>query len=247
MELGNASYFQIKQRTIAFFDDIKDYLFPNYFNQVDDHESLLDSSKAKFVDAISKDQTKMEAFYSKLSKIKELLLEDIQATYDGDPAATSLEEIVVTYPGIRAIIVYRIAHELYLLGEKVSARIMSEFAHSRTGIDIHPGAKIGRRFFIDHGTGIVIGETTVIGDDVRIYQGVTLGALSLSEGHSLQGSKRHPTIGNNVIIYANASILGGDTVIGDNVTIGGNTFITKSIPSGVMAINKDPELIIKGK
>lgn len=164
--------------------------------------------------------------------IRRILATDIQAAYDGDPAAKSTDEIIFSYPGIFAITVYRVAHKLYELGVPLLPRIMTEHAHNVTGIDIHPGAVIGERFCIDHGTGIVIGETTTIGRDVRIYQGVTLGALSLPKGagEKLRGKKRHPTIEDDVIIYSGATILGGDTVIGARSVIGGNVWITRSIP-----------------
>ncbi|MCB9498764.1 MAG: hypothetical protein H6687_02615 [Bacillales bacterium] len=194
---------------------------------------------------ISKDEDKKEKFFSSLNGVYDILLTDIIMAYHSDPACTSIEEAAVTYPGVSAIMTYRIAHILYNLGIKTIARIMSEYSHSRTGIDIHPGAEIGESFFIDHGTGIVIGETTVVGHHVKIYQGVTLGALSIKNASEMRGVKRHPTIGNYVTIYANSSILGGMTVIGDNVTIGGNVFITKSIPSDMTVINKNPELILK--
>lgn len=169
-------------------------------------------------------------FESELPTIKTMLEEDLQAAYDGDPAAKSKEEIVVAYPGFYAIVVHRIAHLLHQHNVPILPRMMSEIAHSSTGIDIHPGATIGHYFFIDHGTGIVIGETAEVGDHVRIYQGVTLGAKSLEHADLLRGVKRHPTIKSNVTIYSGASILGGDTVIGDNVTVGSNVFITFSIP-----------------
>ena len=169
-----------------------------------------------------------------LPEIREMLLEDIQAAFEGDPAAKYLDEIVLSYPCIEAIATYRIAHLLYELDVPIIPRIISERAHSRTGIDIHPGAKIGSRFFIDHGTGVVIGETTTIGNNVKLYQGVTLGALSPfdKEGNPRKGEKRHPDIEDDVIIYANATILGGATVIGRGAVIGGNTWITKSVPPG---------------
>ncbi|MGB7566947.1 MAG: serine O-acetyltransferase EpsC [Chitinivibrionales bacterium] len=169
-----------------------------------------------------------------LPRIRAVLLDDIQAAYEGDPAAKYIDEIVLSYPCIEAIATYRIAHLLYELNVPIIPRILSERAHSRTGIDIHPGAKIGPRFFIDHGTGVVIGETTVIGGNVKIYQGVTLGALSPfdSDGKPRKGEKRHPDIEDDVIIYANATILGGETVIGKGAIIGGNTWITKSVPAG---------------
>lgn len=168
-------------------------------------------------------------FLDKLTGIRELIETDLQAAYDGDPAASSKAEIVFAYPGLFAIMVNRIAHELYLMGVPLIPRIMTEYAHTLTGIDIHPGATLGKYFFIDHGTGIVIGETSVIGDNVKIYQGVTIGALSTRGGQSLRGKRRHPTIESGVTIYAGASILGGDTVIGKGATIGSNAFITSSV------------------
>jgi serine O-acetyltransferase len=166
----------------------------------------------------------------RIPKIRELLATDIEAFYDGDPAAYSYDEIVLSYPGLMAISTYRIAHVLWELKVPLIPRIMSEYAHAHTGIDIHPGATIGRYFFIDHGTGIVIGATTEIGDHVKIYQGVTLGGISTRKGQALKGVKRHPTIGNNVTIYSGASILGGETVIGEGTVIGANAFITSSVP-----------------
>ena len=181
-------------------------------------------------------------FLNKLPEIRETLATDVQVAYNGDPAAYSIEEIIFSYPGIFAITVYRIAHELWLLDIPMIPRIMSEYAHNLTGIDIHPGATIGKYFFIDHGTGIVIGETTVIGDNVKIYQGVTLGGLSTRKGQQLKGVKRHPTIGDNVTIYSNTSILGGDTVIGNNVVIGGNAFIVSSVSEGMKVNIRNPQL-----
>lgn len=181
-------------------------------------------------------------FISRLSVIREYILTDVQAAYDGDPAAYSTDEIIYSYPGLFAILIYRIAHELFLLKVPIIPRMMTEYAHSETGIDIHPGATIGRYFFIDHGTGIVVGETTEIGDNVKVYQGVTLGALSTRGGQSLRNKKRHPTIEDNVTIYSGASILGGDTVIGKDVIIGGNAFITRSVPAGAKVSVKSQEL-----
>ncbi|MBQ7573250.1 MAG: serine acetyltransferase [Clostridia bacterium] len=182
-------------------------------------------------------------FLNRLPKIRDYLATDVDATFDGDPAAYSTDEIIFSYPGIYAITVYRIAHELWLLNIPMIPRIMTEHAHSITGIDINPGATIGKYFFIDHGTGIVIGETTVIGDNVKIYQGVTLGALSTRKGQKLKGIKRHPTIGNNVTIYSGTSILGGNTVIGDGATIGGNAFIVESVSEGMTVSVKNPDLL----
>lgn len=181
-------------------------------------------------------------FFTKLPKVREYIETDLQAAFDGDPAAGCKEEIILAYPGIYATAINRIAHELYLLRVPVLPRIMTEYAHSRTGIDIHPGAILGKYFFIDHGTGIVIGETAVIGENVKIYQGVTIGALSTRGGQKLSGVKRHPSIEDNVTIYSGASVLGGDTVIGENVVIGGNAFITRSIPKNTRVSIKNQEL-----
>lgn len=187
-------------------------------------------------------ENKVNDFLSCLPALRSVLATDVQAGFDGDPAAYSMDEIILSYPGLMAISTYRIAHELWIRHIPLIPRIMTEHAHSRTGIDIHPGATVGKYFFIDHGTGIVIGETTEIGDNVKIYQGVTLGGLSTRKGQALKGTKRHPTIGNHVTIYSGASILGGETVIGDNVTVGGNTFIVRSIPAGVRVSARAPEL-----
>ncbi len=186
-------------------------------------------------------------FLKTIPATRELLSEDVTASYDGDPAAKSHDEIIFSYPGIHALTVHRIAHELHLLGVPLIPRIMSETAHGSTGIDIHPGAKIGRRFVIDHGTGVVIGETAVIGDNVRIYQGVTLGALSLPKGagEKLRGKRRHPAIEEDVIIYSGATILGGDTVIGARSVIGGNVWLTESVPPDTKVVTKAPELIYR--
>ncbi|PWM68015.1 MAG: serine acetyltransferase [Eubacteriales Family XIII. Incertae Sedis bacterium] len=184
-------------------------------------------------------------FFEQLPEIYRYLSMDIQAAFDGDPAAESKDQIVFSYPCITAISVHRIAHVFYKLGVPIIPRIMSEYAHSKTGIDIHPGATIGKYFFIDHGTGVVIGETTVIGDRVKIYQGVTLGALSTRKARALVNTKRHPTIEDNVTIYSGASVLGGETVIGKNSTIGGSAFITESVPEGSMVSVKRDELNIE--
>ena len=171
-------------------------------------------------------------FMLRIPVIREYVETDVQAFFEGDPAAYNHSEIILCYPGLRAIVTARIAHELFVLGVPLIPRMMTEHAHSRTGIDIHPGATIGKYFFIDHGTGIVVGETTIIGDYVKIYQGVTIGALSTRGGQSLKGKKRHPTIEDRVTIYAGASILGGETVIGHDAIIGSNTFITSSVEAG---------------
>lgn len=184
-------------------------------------------------------------FICRIPALEEAMLLDLEAAFVGDPAAKSKSEIICSYPGFLAIFVYRAAHILYEAGVPLIPRIMTEYAHSRTGIDINAGATIGRSFFIDHGTGVVIGETTVIGDNVKIYQGVTLGALSTRLGRKLGGKKRHPTIENDVTIYSGATILGGDTVIGEGSVIGGNVFITESVPKNMRVSMKAPELVYK--
>ena len=185
------------------------------------------------------------AFFEEIPHVRALVQTDVQAAYDGDPAASGKDEVIFCYPGLFAITVYRLAHVLYRLGVPMIPRIMTEHAHSITGIDIHPGAAIGDYFFIDHGTGIVIGETTVIGSHVKIYQGVTLGGLTTRGGQSLRGKKRHPTIEDNVTIYAGASVLGGETVIGRDCVIGSNAFITRSVPACTTVSMKMQELQYK--
>ena len=186
----------------------------------------------------------------RIPDLRKQLAEDVRAAYDGDPAAKSTDEVIFAYPAIFAISVYRISHELSKIGVPLLPRIMTEYAHSRTGIDIHPGATVGKGFFIDHGTGVVIGETTVIGDGVKIYQGVTIGALSFSkdaEGQIVRGQKRHPTIEDDVVIYSGATILGGDTVIGKGSVIGGNVWLTRSVPPHTRVLISEPELVIDSK
>jgi len=189
-------------------------------------------------------------FLRRIPDIRRMLALDAQAAYDGDPAAKSIDEVIYCYPGFYAITIYRLAHELLRLGVPLMPRIMTEHAHSVTGTDIHPGASIGKSFFIDHATGVVIGETTRIGDNVKIYQGVTLGALSFPKderGRAIKGRKRHPTIRDNVTIYANTTILGGDTVIGRGATIAGNTFVTGSVAPETVVGAKPPELQVRPK
>lgn len=189
-----------------------------------------------------------DGFVGGLAPMRARLALDVHAAFDGDPAARSVEEVIVCYPGVDAVFCHRAAHALWNAGAPMIARMISELAHSRTGIDIHPGATIGKRFFIDHGTGVVIGETAVIGDDVKIYQGVTLGAKSFQrdgEGRLVRGTKRHPTIGSRVTIYADAVILGGDTVIGDDCVINGSVFLSQSVPAGHIVRAKQPELVLR--
>lgn len=193
---------------------------------------------------------KTAAFLGRIPAVREMLKGDVRAAYEGDPAAKSLDEIIVSYPGLFAIAVYRCAHELHHLSVPLIPRIMTEYAHSKTGIDIHPGAHIGDNFFIDHGTGVVIGETTEIGSNVRVYQGVTLGALSFRKdaaGSLLREGKRHPTIEDGVIIYAGATILGGATVVGRNSVIGGNVWLLESVPPDTVITHQPPKLVYKGR
>lgn len=236
---------------IRIIKKIQHLLFPDYFVMNED-EGKSREEVAEEVFTLLKQQITASYFFfdedsvvdtesiayeilDTLPEVKSKLLKDVLALYEGDPAARSPEEVILTYPGFYAISIYRIAHEFYVRKIPYISRIMTEFAHEKTGIDIHAGATVGEYFFIDHGTGIVIGETTTIGDHVKIYQGVTLGAKSFElddDGNPVKGIKRHPDIGNNCVIYANATILGGNTKIGDGCTIGGNVWLTHSVPAG---------------
>jgi serine O-acetyltransferase len=194
-------------------------------------------------------QAKAVEFLEQLPELRKILAMDVQAAYDGDPACKSLDEVIFCYPGLDAITIYRLANILYKLSVPLIPRMMTEWAHSRTGIDIHPGATIGRYFFIDHGTGVVIGETTDIGDWVKLYQGVTLGALSFAtdtEGNLVRGTKRHPTIEDRVVVYANATILGGNTVVGKGSVIGSSVWLTRSVAPGTTVTMESPRLRIRG-
>ena len=261
-----------RDRIIVIIKAIRRLMFPGYFGQLafektNTHyfagemlSSIIEELKRQIIIAFSYDEgadpqdpeiiDRAERisydFAAQFPEIQRVLMTDVQAGYDGDPASLSKEAIIFSYPGFNAIFVYRIAHELYLRKVPFIPRIMTEYAHSKTGIDINPGATIGEYFFIDHGTGVVIGETTEIGQNVKLYQGVTLGALSTRQGQLLEGIKRHPTICNNVTIYSNASVLGGETVIGANSTIGGNAFITESVPANTRVSVENPELTFKG-
>lgn len=246
----------IKRNQISeFIELVQHYLYPNYFEEVigtiDEYKTLkLYQIKILLNNELTKTGNNINVvddFIKSLDNIKKYYDMDLEAIKDGDPAAESIFEIAICYPGAFAILAYRIAHALYKLHVKLIPRLITEYAHSKTGIDIHPGAEIGEHFFIDHGTGIVIGETTIIGNNVKIYQGVTLGALSLSKGNKLKNVKRHPTILNNVTIYSGASIFGGDTIIGNNVTIGSNVFLTESIADGTLVVIDKPKLIYKEK
>ena len=209
--------------------------------------SLIYMGTMERMEAKEKAQELSLEFFRKIPGVRAMAQTDVEAFFAGDPAAFSVDEIIFCYPGLYAITVYRLAHILYDLGVPMLPRIMTEHAHSITGIDINPGATVGKYFFIDHGTGIVIGETTVIGDNVKIYQGVTLGGLSTRGGQSLRGKRRHPTIGDNVTIYANASILGGETIIGNDCVIGASAFITESVPACTTVVLKNQELYLKPK
>ncbi|HIU33728.1 MAG TPA: serine acetyltransferase [Candidatus Pullichristensenella excrementigallinarum] len=261
----SAGGFGLRARAVEFLDTIKAAMFPSlYESGAVSEKHLISLAEGKLFQAseqllgIARDvflgrcapverekcdrvkcrhraDTLAMEFMQQVAPIRELLSEDLRAAYEGDPAARYLEEILLSYPSIEAVSTYRIAHALFVLGLPVVPRILTEHAHARTGIDIHPSATIGRHFFIDHGTGVVIGETCVIGDNVKLYQGVTLGAKSFpldANGNPVKGIKRHPNLEDDVIVYANATILGGDVTIGRGSVIGGNTWITHSVPAG---------------
>ena len=207
-------------------------------------------SSSEFGECAPRAHELTRVFLSRLAEIRALMVRDVQAAFDGDPAATNLDEVILAYPGVLAVSVYRIAHALHDLGVPMMARIMTEWAHSKTGCDIHPGAKIGAGFFIDHATGVVIGETTEIGEGVKLYQGVTLGALSLPKDDSgliIRGRKRHPTVEDGATLYANATVLGGQTVVGADSVIGGSVFLTRSIPARSRVSVKEPDLRVASR
>jgi serine O-acetyltransferase len=247
---------------IALIKELRRLFFPAYFGDpqlmalpAENYAALLlerieTALTVQIALALPEDETERasqiaQSIVAELPRIQQVLLTDIEATFDGDPAAANKEEIIFAYPGLFAIFVYRIAHELYLRQVPMIPRMMTEYAHSRTGIDIHPGAQIGPWFFIDHGTGIVIGETTVIGSHVKLYQGVTLGALSPRAGHASLPGKRHPTVCDYVTIYSGASILGGKTVIGEHSVVGGNAFLTDSVADNTRVVITAPETVFK--
>ena len=209
-----------------------------------------EAGRSEFGECAPRGRELTQVFLRRLPDIRRLLVQDVQAAYDGDPAATNLDEVILAYPGVLAVSVYRIAHAIHDLGVPMMARIMTEWAHSKTGCDIHPGAKIGRAFFIDHATGVVIGETSEIGEGVKLYQGVTLGALSLPKdatGHIIRGRKRHPTVEDRSTLYANATVLGGQTVVGADSTIGGSVFLTRSVPPRSRVSLKEPDLRVASR
>jgi serine O-acetyltransferase len=227
--------------------DLLDGIFDSLTEQIAralEHEARV-GGQSETENFVAQAQKKAFAFLEALTETRRTLAADVQAAFDGDPAAKNLDEIIFCYPGLEAITVHRLAHELHRLDVPFIPRIMSEWSHSRTGIDIHPGAQIGPSFFIDHGTGVVIGETTVIEQNVKLYQGVTLGALSFPKdenGKVIRGTKRHPTIEQGVVIYANATVLGGDTVVGRNSVIGSSASIMKSVPPNTIVTLEKPQL-----
>ena len=266
-----------KASIIQILDDLLEVVYPGYFGRkyvesanIEYHiGDLIDSIHARLTQEIYRSvrpecankadscghcneiaEEQSLTFLRKMPGLRSQLSEDVQAAYDGDPAAKSIDEVIFSYPAIFAITIFRLAHELNLQGIPLLPRMMTEHAHSITGIDIHPGATIGTGFFIDHGTGVVIGETTILGNRVKLYQGVTLGALSFAkddEGRMVRGKKRHPTIEDDVVIYAGATILGGNTVIGRGSVIGGNVWLTRSVPPHTRVIISEPELVIDSK
>ena len=261
---GEPNVYPNNDNIIEVLNRIRMVIFPGYFHEIPESETMDAWLQSTLLDIYGKLTVEIEmafcllndsatsandsrareisaALIDSIADIQQLLNKDAQAGFDGDPAARSIDEIILTYPGLYAVFVYRIAHFLFMRDVPFIPRIMSEYAHSITGIDIHPGAEIGESFFIDHGTGVVIGETSVIGSHVKLYQGVTIGALSTRKGQALKGVKRHPTIEDNVTIYSGASLLGGDTVIGEGSVIGGNAFIVKSVPAKTVVKALNPE------
>ena len=242
----------LTQRVALLLNHLLENLYPGVYGDCSCREEVISRELLRLIEDVSPEADavhKVDAFWTAMPEVRRKLTTDITAAYEGDPAAQSEREVIVAYPGQYAITVHRLAHELYRLQIPIIPRIMSELAHSRTGIDIHPGAKIGERFFIDHGTGVVIGETTVIGRNVKLYQGVTLGALSFEKdpktGVLIKGVKRHPNVEDNVVIYAGATILGGETTIGHDSEIGGNVWLKDSVPPFSRVYNKEPPPAIK--
>jgi len=267
-------YLPSREAIVGILESVLDLMYPGYFGRRDLNRENLgahvaqmvaalvpklehemehclcygrerETARAEFGECAPRASELAQIFLRRLPEIRALLIRDVQAAFDGDPAALNLDEIILAYPGVLAVSVYRIAHALYDLGVPMMARIMTEWAHSKTGCDIHPGATIGAAFFIDHATGVVIGETTEIGDDVKLYQGVTLGALSFprdASGQIIRGRKRHPTVEQGSTLYANATVLGGQTVVGAGSVIGGSVFLTHSVPPRSRVSLKEPEL-----
>jgi serine O-acetyltransferase len=272
-------YLPSRENIVEILEAVLDLMYPGYFGRRDlnrdnlgEHVAQLvaalapkleremehclcygrerEPGRAEFGECAPRARELAEIFLNRLPQIRALLIRDVQAAFDGDPAATNLDEVILAYPGVLAVSVYRIAHALHDLGVPMMARIMTEWAHSKTGADIHPGATIGESFFIDHATGVVIGETTDIGDGVKLYQGVTLGALSFprdANGHIIRGKKRHPTVESGATLYANATVLGGETVVGAHSVIGGSVFLTRSVPPRSRVSLKEPELRVASR
>ena len=264
-------HFPNRDAIISIIKDVRSLVFPGYYagealkgvgaeNYVAEqimrirnalrtqvHEAFLfrDGTTLPAQDIEANTDAVVDAFMAELPHVQELLFKDVQAAFDGDPAAQSKQEIILAYPGLFAIFVYRIAHILYDYKVPLIPRLMTEYAHSKTGVDINAGATIGEYFFIDHATGVVIGETTTIGSHVKIYQGVTLGALSTRKGQQLAGVKRHPTIEDDVTIYSNASVLGGQTVVGKGAIIAGSAFVTESVPAYARVSLKNQEVVVR--
>ena len=264
-------HFPNRDAIISIIEDVRSLVFPGYYagealkgvgaeNYVAEqimrirnalrtqvHEAFLfrDGTTLPAQDIEANTDAVVDAFMAELPHVQELLFKDVQAAFDGDPAAQSKQEIILAYPGLFAIFVYRIAHILYGYKVPLIPRLMTEYAHSKTGVDINAGATIGEYFFIDHATGVVIGETTTIGSHVKIYQGVTLGALSTRKGQQLAGVKRHPTIEDDVTIYSNASVLGGQTVVGKGAIIAGSAFVTESVPAYARVSLKNQEVVVR--
>ena len=250
------NYCGIKDEVIKLINELRAFLYPNIFGKPGDkgitEASLKRNAKKRvqiilpfFIDDETEQARITKELMDSLDDIYQILNTDVKAAYEGDPAAQSYDEIMLSYPSFEALTIFRIAHQLYQLDVPILPRMMTEYAHSITGIDIHPGATIDDHFFIDHGTGVVIGETAIIGSNVKIYQGVTIGAKSFKTdevGNIVKGIKRHPNIGNNVVIYAGATILGGDTEIGDNTIIGGNVWLTRSIVPNQFVIAANNEV-----
>ena len=263
---GDALHLPSREAVIEIIRDCQKLLFPVYYGNKDllklpseqysallmehIHEKLTRQIAMTMEDTqenYQKAETICDEFIARLPDIQAMLMKDLEANFEGDPAAYSMQEVIFSYPGLFAIFIYRVAHELYLQKVAMIPRIMTEYAHSQTGIDINPGATIGEYFFIDHGTGIVIGDTTIIGDKVKMYQGATLGALSPAGQPCDSAVRRHPKIGNNVTIYAGSTLLGGATEIGDNVVIGGNAFLTSSVEADTTVSIVKPEMRFRDK
>ena len=242
----------LTQRVAILLNHLLEHLYPGVYGDFSCREEVISRELLRLAGDVAPEADALrivDGFWAAMPEVRRRLATDITAAYEGDPAAQSESEVIVAYPGLYATTVHRLAHELHRLQVPIVPRIMAELAHSRTGIDIHPGATIGDRFFIDHGTGVVIGETTVIGRNVKLYQGVTLGALSFEKdpvtGTLVKGVKRHPNVEDNVVIYAGATILGGDTTIGHDSEIGGNVWLKDSVPPFSRVYNKEPPPVIK--